>query len=903
MFMLLLVTQWFGAVCFGALLYENAGPIVPTKSKQLTSITLSDEMTIKLDVTIHSFPTKWQNIFVIGGDQSGERLPAIFLNGSPGDQVNGKVGLYFHDSMDNHHCFQGDFFSHLGKEKEVAYRINYYYSQSQIFIKINYVTQMDCSTFPGHGTLLGNRPVYVSDPAWDAADVTISNLQIYSGDYRIPKCPVGSITGVPLDMSDIPGCGLEHCDARSKISLIECGAKCKTDARCNGFTWDERDTICTIYKENTPNDAFNFGHQIFCVPTDNVCPLGSFQYGTNSVDNDIFGCGLDGETGCVNRVGLDIHGCYEKCMENSECVAFSFEEPGRLCSLYDTLTTNWDMPNQAFCGLAQLWPMSYDVSISQGTALTAGSQIVSADKRTTFKLQSDGNMVLKHFDIDTLQWELLWQSGTAGVDGHLFTLKLEDNGNLVLYRPDGGVVWHLSTGNAARTQYKPHSLAAQNKYFALRNNEEGAYYREPKINYPQMHCNLSPQGLDNDWRHDLDITGTAGLLFGVHSSYSDHHKDRVSSWTSCSTESSYFGYTDTIDLDITINGVRWHRGCDYVNQGNAALVGYDSHYEIDNHDRVFTWQCGNLEPDYRMVDCVWSGWTEYQKEFIYKCPTNKVMRGVWSEHSGWGGYWDRRFMFECCRLAVIDYDFYHVLSMWYLLHSCEGCSGQEYSVAEGIERSQTTEISETFSWSLEASLSVTQTFQYAVGSTEIALGITGTVSQDVTKTTSSSMTHSLSTESIFKCDKPYFYQWTSSAIQKIQSAKSTMSMHTGMFLCTNVKDPQCPVGFCLNDDCQKCKDVFTQAVDAGYVYLIPNNDVYVIGFPNNYWFAAAFVVIGIIIILIFLFCKRGGKNKYEKVSVESDVESDAENQVLVKYEKVSVESDVESDAENQVLVK
>ena len=40
----------------GQILYQNAGPIDPTQGSYLTGIDIYDEMTIQLDVVIHSFP-------------------------------------------------------------------------------------------------------------------------------------------------------------------------------------------------------------------------------------------------------------------------------------------------------------------------------------------------------------------------------------------------------------------------------------------------------------------------------------------------------------------------------------------------------------------------------------------------------------------------------------------------------------------------------------------------------------------------------------------------------------------------------------------------------------------------------------------------------------------------------
>lgn len=77
-----------------------------------------------------------------------------------------------------------------------------------------------------------------------------------------------------------------------------------------------------------------------------------------------------------------------------------------------------------------------------GAALRDGQALASADRRTLLTMQADGNLVLYEYFASGRRAHL-WDSATAGSPGSV--AHLQEDGELVVRRPDGYVLWSSGT--------------------------------------------------------------------------------------------------------------------------------------------------------------------------------------------------------------------------------------------------------------------------------------------------------------------------------------------------------------------------------------------------------------------------------------------------------------------------
>lgn len=84
--------------------------------------------------------------------------------------------------------------------------------------------------------------------------------------------------------------------------------------------------------------------------------------------------------------------------------------------------------NAVFAGSDRLEP---------GEKLFPNQYLLSEDGRFVLMLQTDGNLVLYTYG------RTLWWSGTSGPASHAI---MQEDGNFVVYRPDGSTNWHSHTG-------------------------------------------------------------------------------------------------------------------------------------------------------------------------------------------------------------------------------------------------------------------------------------------------------------------------------------------------------------------------------------------------------------------------------------------------------------------------
>lgn len=80
-------------------------------------------------------------------------------------------------------------------------------------------------------------------------------------------------------------------------------------------------------------------------------------------------------------------------------------------------------------------------TLASGQSLSLDQSLTSSDGRYAFKLQGDGNLVLRN-----ASGMALWASGTSGKSGQ--RLSMQSDGNLVLYTKSGTSVWSTRTSGS-----------------------------------------------------------------------------------------------------------------------------------------------------------------------------------------------------------------------------------------------------------------------------------------------------------------------------------------------------------------------------------------------------------------------------------------------------------------------
>jgi len=159
----------------------------PSRDKVIGSIDIVDEMHFELDIEVHSLGSGgWHNILhstPTGGNccGAGTRMPAIFMHSSNspsrgfyvmfGNSQNGDPWIWTHNEA-------GAVVA--GGNYHVTIDVN----QTWITVTVNGETVQDESK-PSHPTYQGSK-VYGSDPWYNAADATVTNLLVGNGPAPPP---------------------------------------------------------------------------------------------------------------------------------------------------------------------------------------------------------------------------------------------------------------------------------------------------------------------------------------------------------------------------------------------------------------------------------------------------------------------------------------------------------------------------------------------------------------------------------------------------------------------------------------------------------------------------------------------------------------------------------------------
>jgi len=147
-----------------------------------------------------------------------------------------------------------------------------------------------------------------------------------------------------------------------------------------------------------------------------------------------------------------------------------------------------------------------------------------------------------------------------------------------------------------------------------------------------------------DWDSTWDNRGSSQFLCGQESYHDNYKEDRRYKFKKClnlGTENN---------LEVTEWDGQWEKSCGCYNDGNAAITGAWSQHNNYKEDRLFTFECGELNPKYKLVSCGWTGYVNnWDGELNFECTNNGLIRSMWSRHDNYKE--DRLWRFECCQTA------------------------------------------------------------------------------------------------------------------------------------------------------------------------------------------------------------------------------------------------------------
>ena len=135
------------------------------------------------------------------------------------------------------------------------------------------------------------------------------------------------------------------------------------------------------------------------------------------------------------------------------------------------------------------------------------------------------------------------------------------------------------------------------------------------VDYVDMTCGstgwLNKRDSKQDWIKKNDI-----FLSGQESSHKNRQEDREFKWDYCKVKDGKNPFTGVQqELPGTDYDAGWIRGCG----GNSALVDVYSVHSNGKEDRSFKFKCKDINSDYRLERCTWTGWlNDYDKTLNYK---------------------------------------------------------------------------------------------------------------------------------------------------------------------------------------------------------------------------------------------------------------------------------------------
>ena len=160
-----------------------------------------------------------------------------------------------------------------------------------------------------------------------------------------------------------------------------------------------------------------------------------------------------------------------------------------------------------------------------------------------------------------------------------------------------------------------------------------------------------------------------------------------------------------------------------------------------------------------------------------------------------------------CYRAPAEYTFGTVVGKWVQLPSCTGCASNEYKKEVGVTELTESEITDTWSTSIETT--VKAGFEFDVASSSIS--VSETVGREVASRMKSQFSTIATESSTFTCNKNKLFQWQISAISNDGISDTNILVGGIDNRCMyNSNGPQCPPGFCVdrinNTECQTFKE-------------------------------------------------------------------------------------------------
>lgn len=134
--------------------------------------------------------------------------------------------------------------------------------------------------------------------------------------------------------SDIPGCGLSHCNSRYNVqSVDDCETKCVNHKLCKAYSWAPKGgdknhkskTVCTLYRKTYPVRQWG-PNQVLCKPK-----CAKIEHGVDYPGSDLRK---------VKNIS-SVEGCQTLCSKDSKCKSFTYGIPqgkwyDRICFLKKT---------------------------------------------------------------------------------------------------------------------------------------------------------------------------------------------------------------------------------------------------------------------------------------------------------------------------------------------------------------------------------------------------------------------------------------------------------------------------------------------------------------------------------------------------------------------------------------